>query len=63
MRIGIPREVKDGEQRVALSPAAVQSLKNVVVEPGAGRGVGFSDDDYRKAGATLGDPWECDLVV
>jgi len=63
MRIGIPREVKDGEHRVALSPGAVGSLKNVVVEPGAGRGVGFCDDDYRKAGATLGDPWECDLVV
>ena len=63
MRIGIPREVKDGEQRVALSPAAVQSLKNVVVEPGAGRGVGFSDDEYRAAGATLGDAWDCDLVV
>jgi alanine dehydrogenase len=33
------------------------------VEPGAGDGVGFSDDDYRKAGAALGDPWECELVV
>jgi alanine dehydrogenase len=35
----------------------------VVVESGAGAGVGFSDDDYVKAGATLGDPWDCDLVV
>jgi alanine dehydrogenase len=33
------------------------------VEPDAGIGVGFSDDDYRTAGATLGDPWECELVV
>jgi alanine dehydrogenase len=63
MRIGIPREVKDGEQRVALSPAAVRTLTNVVVEPGAGAGVGFSDDDYRQAGATLGDAWSADLVV
>ena len=63
MRIGIPREVKDGEHRVALSPVAVRSLGNVVVEPGAGAGVGFSDADYRAAGATLGDPWECELVV
>jgi alanine dehydrogenase len=63
MRIGIPREVKDGEHRVALSPEAVRSLSNVVVEPGAGRGVGFSDEDYEKAGAKLGDPWECELVV
>jgi alanine dehydrogenase len=63
MRIGIPREVKDGEHRVALSPEAVRSLSGVVVEPGAGASVGFSDEDYRKAGATLGDPWECELVV
>ena len=34
-----------------------------MVEPGAGQGVGFSDEDYRKAGAKLGDAWECDLVV
>jgi alanine dehydrogenase len=63
MRIGIPREVKDGEFRVALSPAGVSSLRNVVVEPGAGLGVGFSDADYQQAGATLGDPWQCELVV
>jgi alanine dehydrogenase len=63
MRIGIPREVKDGERRVALSPSAVRSLKNVIVEPDAGHGVGFSDDEYRAAGATLGDPWDCELVV
>lgn len=63
MRIGIPREVKDGEYRVALSPHALSSLKNVVVQPGAGEGVGFSDEDYMAAGATLGDPWECELVV
>jgi alanine dehydrogenase len=63
MRIGIPREVKDGEQRVALSPAGIKTLAQVVVEPGAGQGVGFSDEDYREAGATLGDPWDCDLIV
>ena len=63
MRIGVPREVKDGEYRVALTPQAVALWKNVVVESGAGAGVGFSDDDYIKAGATLGDPWDCDLVV
>jgi len=63
MRIGIPREVKDGEFRVALTPAGVAQLSDVTVEPGAGRGVGFSDEDYVRAGATLGDPWQCDLVV
>jgi alanine dehydrogenase len=63
MRIGIPREVKDGEHRVALTPDAVRSLSEVVVEPGAGAGVGFSDEDYRHAGASLGDPWDCELIV
>jgi alanine dehydrogenase len=63
MRIGIPREIKDGEFRVALTPAGVSSLSNVVVEPGAGLGVGFSDAEYEKAGATLGNAWDCELVV
>ena len=63
MRIGIPREVKDGEHRVALSPSGIRNFSNVVVEPGAGAGVGFSDEEYRAAGATLGDPWQCELVV
>ena len=63
MRIGIPREVKDGESRVALSPSGMRNFPGAVVEPGAGAGVGFSDDDYRAAGARLGDPWDCELVV
>ena len=63
MRIGIPREIKDGEHRVALTPTAVRQLTNVVVEPGAGAGVGFTDAQYLAAGATLGDAWECELVV
>ncbi len=63
MRIGIPREIKDGEFRVALTPAAVRMLANVVVEPGAGGGAGFSDEEYLSAGAALGDPWQCELVV
>lgn len=63
MRIGIPREVKDGEFRVALTPRAVAALRNVVVEPGAGADVGFSDAQYAAAGATLGDAWACELVV
>lgn len=63
MRIGVPREIKDGEFRVALTPAGVAQLANVVVESGAGRGVGFSDEEYVRAGATLGDPWQCELVV
>jgi alanine dehydrogenase len=62
MRIGIPREVKDGEHRVALSPSGIRGF-DAIVEPGAGAGVGFSDEDYRKAGAQLGNPWQCELVV
>ena len=63
MRIGVPREIKDGERRVALTPAAVSSLKDVVVEKGAGAGAGFRDEEYLAAGAALGDPWQCELVV
>jgi alanine dehydrogenase len=63
VRIGLPREIKDGERRVALTPAAVASLKNVVFEKGAGAGAGFADDEYLAAGATPGDPWQCELVV
>jgi len=63
VRIGIPREVKDGEFRVALTPAAVGSLSDVVVEPGAGLGAGFGDEEFVAAGAKLGDPWQCELVV
>lgn len=63
MRIGIPREVKDGEFRVALTPKGASALEHVVLEPGAGAGAGFSDGEYLGAGATLGDPWECELVV
>ena len=63
MRIGIPREVKDGEYRVALTPQGVRALKDVVVEPGAGEGAGFNDDEYLRAGAKLGNAWECELLV
>jgi alanine dehydrogenase len=67
MRIGLPREVKDGEFRVALTPAGVASLSRngiqVIFEPGAGTGSGFSDESFLEAKARIGDPWECELVV
>src|SRR3989475_696717 len=64
MRVGIPREVKDGEFRVALTPAGAGSLEcAVVVEPGAGEAAGFADEDYVARGAKLGAAWECELVV
>ena len=63
MRIGIPREIKHGECRVALSPQGAAGLREVIVEPGAGAGIGFSDEEYVAAGAKLGDPWQCEVVV
>ena len=70
MRIGIPREVKEGELRVSLGPREVAVLirdsHSVVVEFLAGRGVGHDDDAYRAAGATVAaakEAWNADLVV
>jgi alanine dehydrogenase len=55
--IGIPREVKDHENRVALTPRSVSSLvrsgSKVVVESQAGAKSGFSDDEYSSAGASV----------
>ena len=67
MRIGLPREIKDGESRVALTPAGVSALvrrsQEVVFQAGLGMGVGFSDEDFLNAGASAGDPWDAELVV
>jgi alanine dehydrogenase len=67
MHIGLPKEIKDGEFRVALTPEAVQALvragHSVTVQPGAGTEVGFADADYAGAGAQFGDPWRAQLMV
>lgn len=71
MRIGLPKEIKDQEFRVGLTPAAVQTLSQkghqVVVEENAGHGAGFTNADYATAGATLVSdpavPWSQDMVV
>jgi alanine dehydrogenase len=71
MRVGVPKEIKDGERRAGLLPDAVRVLvdegHDVRVENGAGSAIGFDDDDYRGAGATLiDDPreiWRSDLIV
>jgi len=67
MRIGLPTESKDGEFRVALTPAGVRQLVRaghaVVVQPGAGAGVGFADQEFEKEGARTGKPWDCELIV
>lgn len=57
MRVGVPKEIKDNEFRVGLIPAVVRELTAndhpVLVEKDAGLGTGFSDDDYRAAGARI----------
>ena len=70
MRIGVPKEIKVHEYRVGLTPASVQELTShgheVVVERGAGLGIGFSDDDYIRAGAGIGsvaEAFAADMVV
>lgn len=57
MTIGVPKEIKNNENRVALTPAGTQELvkrgHTVFIQTTAGAGSGFSDDEYAKAGATL----------
>jgi alanine dehydrogenase len=57
MIIGIPKEIKDHEYRVSVTPNGVQALTHgghcVWVEPSAGIGTGYSDEDYRRAGAAI----------
>ena len=72
MKIGVPKEVKRGERRVAIIPETVKRLAakgiTVAVEGGAGAAAWFSDEEYRSAGATVepsADPvfGVADLVV
>ncbi|WP_376766163.1 alanine dehydrogenase, partial [Arthrobacter mobilis] len=57
MRIGVPREVKNNEYRVAITPAGVDELvragHEVGVETGAGEGSAIADADYEAAGARI----------
>ncbi|HEY2422361.1 MAG TPA: alanine dehydrogenase, partial [Neobacillus sp.] len=57
MFIGVPKEIKNNENRVALTPAGVVSFvtagHTVIVEKDAGIGSGFTNDDYAKAGAEI----------
>lgn len=59
MLIGVPKEVKNHEYRVGLVPSSVRELVHhghqVVVETAAGIGVGFNDEDYTNAGASIAD--------
>jgi alanine dehydrogenase len=71
MRIGIPKEIKNNENRVAMTPAGVVNLvkfgHEVFIENGAGLGSGFADEDYRDAGAKLvetpAEAWSMEMVM
>ena len=71
MRIGLPKEIKDGENRVGLTPGAVKALTRrghqVLVETNAGLGSFLSDDEFRSAGAEIvrdaADAWAAEMVV
>ena len=70
MRIGVAKEIKPDEYRVALTPAGALELINrghdVLVENGAGVGSAFSDEDYERVGARIGsvdDVWEGSELV
>lgn len=71
MEIGVPKETKDQEFRVGLSPASVRVLTDrghsLFVETSAGVGSGFTNEDYQQAGATIvseaKDAWNRELVI
>ena len=70
MIIGVPRETKEGERRIALLPRAVGELKaaghEVRIETRAGAGVDLDDNAYRNVGADIviaRDVWDSDLIV
>jgi alanine dehydrogenase len=57
MRVGVPRELKDNEYRVAITPAGVRELvvggHNILIEQGAGAGSSISDEEFERAGAKI----------
>jgi alanine dehydrogenase len=69
--VGVPKEIKTAEHRVAMTPDGVREFERVgvevFVETGAGEGASFRDDDYRAAGATIvptaADAWAQQMVV
>jgi alanine dehydrogenase len=62
MVIGVPKEIKDHEYRVSVTPDGVRALRqaghDVWLEPSAGTGSGYSDEEYRNAGAALAESKE-----
>ena len=66
-RIGVARETAEGERRVALVPKVITQIIgkgcDVVVESGAGEAALLPVKEFEEAGATIGNPWDCDVVV
>ncbi|MGB9036831.1 MAG: alanine dehydrogenase [Paeniglutamicibacter sp.] len=71
MRIGVPKELLNNENRVAMTPAGVYTLKSagheVFIETGAGLGSSFTDEDYIEAGANIvatgKEAWDVEMVM
>ena len=71
MEIGVPKEIKDQEYRVGLTPSSARTLieasHQVFIETHAGQGSGFTDQDYLQAGAQIvaeaADAWNRELVI
>ena len=71
MKIGIPKEILNNENRVALTPNGVHTLVSagheVYVQSGAGEGSSFSDEEYSGAGATIvqtaKEAWSNELIL
>ncbi|WP_455222653.1 alanine dehydrogenase [Kaarinaea lacus] len=71
MKIGVPKEIKNHEYRVGLTPAGARALTaaghDVLIETMAGDKIGFNDDDYVQAGARIvsaaADAYQCEMVI
>ena len=71
MKIGIPKEIKDHECRVGATPTMVYGFAEaghqVFVQTNAGAKIGFTDEMYTKAGATIvataKEVWKADLII
>ncbi|MEK9521775.1 Re/Si-specific NAD(P)(+) transhydrogenase subunit alpha [Streptomyces venezuelae] len=67
MIVGVLKEARDGEKRVAATPATIEQVRTlgyeVLVDPGAGAAAGFADSAYEAAGARIGDAVAADVVL
>lgn len=71
MRIGVPKEIKNNENRVAMTPSGAMTLKlaghELFIETGAGKKSGFTDEEYVSVGATIvetaTEAWDVDMVM